>query len=115
MTLSKQKEVRTMRYSNDENLSIDGTSLQGMMQATLAQMIHAFGQPTLGEEGDRVLARWVIQTYEGVTITFYCWKLQQLPAPDEVISWHIGGCKEKAREIGHQLFRHAHGLLAASS
>lgn len=103
-----------MNFRADPNFDISGTSLRGTIQATLGQLTQVFGQPGLGEPGDRVLARWAIKTDDGQLVTIYCWRFAELPAADTVVSWNIGGRNDGARNLAHALFRAQLGLKAAA-
>jgi hypothetical protein len=76
-----------------ENVSIDGTWLQGYMTATRREIEITFGEPYLWGEGDKVTTEWAIQFDDGTIATIYDWKRYEMGAPamDERIEWNIGG------------------------
>ena len=90
----------------EHNEGADGTSLQGYVTATYAELVAKFGEPTF-TNGDKVTAEWVLdfkvvkdgeEDFDYVTATIYDWKRYEEGAPvlNEVYEWHIGGYSETA-------------------
>jgi hypothetical protein len=68
--------------------SVNGTSLQGYVNASYRDLVAAFGEPARYED-DKVQAEWVLRTADGVAVTVYDWKTY---APVETIrEWNVGG------------------------
>jgi hypothetical protein len=81
----------------EHNEGADGTSLQGYVSATYAELVAKFGEPTL-TNGDKVTAEWVLdfkvvkpgeEDWDYVTATIYDWKEYETPMGR--YRWHIGG------------------------
>lgn len=83
----------------EHNEGADGTSLQGYVTATYAELVARFGEPTL-TNGDKVTAEWVLdfkvvkpgeadEDFDYVTATIYDWK--EYETPMHRYRWHIGG------------------------
>jgi hypothetical protein len=89
-----------------------GTSLQGYVTATRAEIEAVFGAPTItGEVNEKVTTEWVIRFVNGVVATIYDWKRYEQGAPemDERIEWHIGGHDKLAYlQVGVELGKRAH-------
>jgi hypothetical protein len=86
---------------NDQNEAFyskfNGTYRIGNIQTTYARLVEKFGQPIVGEDGDKVDAEWLIQFEDGTVATIYNWKNGKcyngddgLPV-EEIIDWNIGG------------------------
>lgn len=105
--------IRIKYRTDSEGSSIDTsrTMLQGTIQATLGQLIAAFGTPALGEDTDRVPCSWAIEFEGAVPATIYLWK-QPTPAENVVTSWNIGGVTADVVQLVHEAFRQAHDLRA---
>lgn len=75
-----------------------GTSLQGYIHATYAELVDFFGEP-LAMLND-VSAEWIFQFEDGTVATLYDWKLSEPIAnyPLEEYEWHIGWRNQKAVE-----------------
>ena len=83
----------------EHNEGADGTSLQGYVTTTYAELVARFGEPTL-TNGDKVTAEWVLdfkvvkpgeadEDFDYVTATIYDWKEYETPMGN--YRWHIGG------------------------
>lgn len=81
-----------MKFTTD-NVSIDGTWLQGSIVATRRELEAAFGAPSFEGEGDKTTTEWDILFDDGTISTIYDWKRYELGAPamDERITWNVGG------------------------
>ena len=74
---------------------VSGTSLQGTITTTKAQLLATFGEPnwTSNDENEKVTIEWGM-AFEDVTLaTVYDWKRYEEGTPDidEVYAYHIGG------------------------
>lgn len=80
-----------MKFTTD-NVSIDGTWLQGHIVATRRELEATFGSPFDGD-GYKTTTEWAIQFDDGTISTIYDWKRYELGAPamDERITWNVGG------------------------
>jgi beta-mannanase len=81
----------------------DGTSLQGYVDASYAELVAAFGEPNAGNDGYKTDAEWVLLDTDTLTlVTLYNYKdgrnyLRAQGKPVEAIrDWHIGGKSTKA-------------------
>lgn len=73
--------------TNDASININGTSLQGYVRTTLAELESKLGQ---AEEGfDKSTAEWSILFEDGTVATIYDWKMPSTPLG--LYNWHIGG------------------------
>jgi hypothetical protein len=83
-------------HNEDDSINIDGTHLQGEIQANYIDLIDAFGEPTTGDEY-KVDAEWLIVFEDGTRATIYNWKDgrnyngDEGTPTDEIKDWHIGG------------------------
>lgn len=71
----------------------------GQIKATYAELVSAFGKPTLGPS-DKVQVEWVVRGYSGphfVEARIYDWKADGFPVDEN--EWSIGGTTAKAVEI----------------
>ena len=74
----------------------NGTSLQGTVNTSYEQLVHAFGEPDFGPnaQGDKVTCEWNISFSDGTEATVYDWKYDETPmGPAE---WNVGGRSKKA-------------------
>jgi hypothetical protein len=76
-------------HNQDDLISIDGTHLQGVIQANFDQLVKTLGNP-LRHQGDKVQAEWAIEFNDGHVATLYDWK-EYDTKPERVTEWHIGG------------------------
>lgn len=107
-----------MKFRTDNHgssIETQQVSLQGYIQATLADLTRAFGAPAVGEPGDRIIACWAIEFEDGSVATIYAWKLSELPEPSATVSWNIGGVTPRVVALIHDAFRETHGLLARAA
>lgn len=90
-----------------------GTSLQGYVTATRAEIEAVFGAPTMAhnDTSDKVTTEWNIRFVNDVVATIYDWKRYEQGAPEmnERIEWHIGGHDKMAYlQVGVELGKQAH-------
>jgi len=88
-------------YKLDNNdAMINGTSLQGHIEATYDDLVKAFGEPafdsTRDGESDKVHTEWALefQNEDGdyITATIYDWKEESAyTSRSGKYRWHIGG------------------------
>jgi len=73
-----------------------GTSLQGYVEISFAELCAKLGEPAPYESGDgKILAEWLlIDEDTGVVATVYCYKEKEIPLARH--KWHVGGFNEKA-------------------
>jgi hypothetical protein len=102
------------RTHNDTQIDINGTSLQGYIQATRAQLERAFGEPDEGGDEVKITTMWTLLYANGEVATIYDWKRYGAgyPKQSELISWHIGANVKRVEAMVHDSFRAAHGLSA---
>jgi len=83
---------------NSEELNPGGTSLQGYVRTTLAELTEVFGEPTYTEaSGDgKVNTEWTL-LINGVLVTVYDWKTETTPAG--WYDWHVGGKDSRAEQL----------------
>ena len=100
----------------DKPVLIHMSMLQGTIQASIAQLEQAFGEPLRFLEGGgaQTSREWHIRFDDDTVATIYDWQKTALgAAPEDVLVWRIGGMKREAAELVHQAFRVAMGLKAA--
>lgn len=98
---------------NHADISINGTSLQGCINARFSELRELFGEPTDGD-GYKVDAEWDLRFDDGTVATVYNWKdgpnycgESGTPVQD-IREWHVGGENKKALDsvqIALDLFR----------
>lgn len=82
--------------------NINGTSLQGYVEATLQELTNAFGTPTYFHPStyDKTQIEWnlLIEDEESKTVvTIYDWKQYGfIPSANETVTWNIGGRNSEA-------------------
>ena len=70
---------------------VGGTSLQGTIAITYAELVDIFGQPSyIPEAGEKTQAEWWLLFTDGTIATIYDWKKYGTPVEDVVV-WNIGG------------------------
>ncbi len=80
----------------NEISKINGTSLQGFIETTFAELKQIFGEPT-SFEGDKTNVEWAIEFDDGKVVSIYDYKQPTIPL--ERYEWHIGGFDKKAVEL----------------
>lgn len=94
-------------YSRQTSNVINGTSLQGYVQATYQELVDAFGDPEIrldGDTGYKVKHLWVINI-EGVICSIYDYKEDLNTGKPE--NWHIGGKQKIAERLINQIIEEA--------
>ena len=81
-----------MKFTQADWEVVDGTSLQGYINATYDQLVERFGQPEGG--GDKTTVEWMLQFEDGTVATIYDWKVDETPT--YMYNWHIGGKNKTA-------------------
>jgi hypothetical protein len=81
-----------MKFTQADWDVVNGTSLQGYVQATYAQLVERFGQPEGG--GDKTTVEWMLKFEDGTVATIYDWKVDETPT--YMYNWHIGGKNKTA-------------------
>ena len=102
---------------NTPVVDINGTSLQGYIQATRAQLVRVFGPPLdYSSDEEKVTTEWHLRFADGTVCTIYDWKRYSAgaPLPNELVAWHVGSTCFAGVGLVHAEFRKAHGLLAAA-
>lgn len=89
---------------NVEGIEIDGTHLQGEFSHSFQEIKSVFGDPILGESGDKVQAEWAIQFDDGTVATIYDWK-EWGTSYENVKNWHVGGYNRKAFDAVKSMLR----------
>ena len=84
---------------NDSTINISGTSLQGYVTTTRAELNKAFGTVEPSPFGDKVIFEWDLHFEnedETLVATIYDYKEERELGIDEVYEWHIGGTSYEA-------------------
>lgn len=78
-----------------------GTSLQGYIETTRAELTRVFGEPTEYGEGGKVTIEWGILFEDGTIATIYDWKRYELGSPTdpELMAYNVGGFSARAVEL----------------
>ena len=79
-----------MKFTNEAD--VNGTSLQGYVQAYYHQLVEVFGEPEAG--GDKTTVEWCLSFADGTVATIYDWK--EYDTPMGLYAWHIGGRSQRA-------------------
>lgn len=76
-----------------------GSSLQGYIEISFAELCAELGEPAPYESGDgKILAEWLlIEEDTGVVATIYVYKEKEIPL--NTYKWHVGGFNEKALNL----------------
>tara|TARA_R100000656_G_C3857649_1_gene109107 strand:- start:69 stop:404 length:336 start_codon:yes stop_codon:yes gene_type:complete len=102
--MNQSREIERIDSQWDK---IDGTHLQGHLNASYEEIVSVLGQPTHPVE--KVDASWDFEI-DSVVVTLYNWKDGQnyngptAPPVEELRSWSIGGHDSKAVEAVAKLF-----------
>ena len=86
----------TFTTHNQAQIDINGTHLQGYVDAKYAELVSLFGKPTDGD-GYKVDAEWMLRFEDGAVATIYNYKNGKNYNGDEGLAveqidhWHIGG------------------------
>lgn len=93
-----------MKFKTASN--INGTSLQGHIEATYSELLAVFGAPTYGpddEDSDKVTCAWELELEDGTVATIYDWK--ESKTPRDSYCWHIGGYGRAAETLITSIFK----------
>lgn len=100
--------MKIINIENSDDVDINMTSLQGRIMATRAELIEAFGEPTISGTGDKTTIEWLLEFtvesefgtgYEYVVASIYDWK--ETETPNGAYLWHIGGHNHKSVDCVH--------------
>jgi hypothetical protein len=86
-----------MSISFKQGGEVGGTSLQGYVTTTYADLVQTFGEPTRDGDGYKVDAEWIITFADGVVATIYNYKDgrnycgEDGLAVEDITEWHVGG------------------------
>jgi len=86
--------------------NINGTSLQGYVEATYSELVAVFGAPSYGPDdadSDKVTCAWELELEDGTIATIYDWKEERTPRDNH--RWHIGGYSKAAETLITLIFR----------
>jgi hypothetical protein len=97
-----------MKFTNDAN--VNGTSLQGYVQAYYHQLVEVFGEPEGG--GDKTTVEWCLEFEDGTVATIYDWK--EYDTPMGLYHWHIGGRNNLAVDRVTKTFKQGANLCTIS-
>jgi hypothetical protein len=81
-----------MKFTQATWQEANGTSLQGYINATYADLVECFGQPEGG--GDKTTVECMLKFADGTVATIYDWKVDETPT--YMYNWHIGGKNKNA-------------------
>lgn len=87
--------------NSTKEIAISGTSLQGYVETTKAELVSVFGDPITYEDGDKVTIEWGIRFEDGTIATIYDWKRYEkgTPKDDELMTYNVGGLTPRAVEL----------------
>jgi hypothetical protein len=83
-------------HNQDATLDINGTHLQGHIDAKYSELVDLFGKPTNGD-GYKVDAEWIVKFADGTLSTIYNYKTGKNycgkagKATEQITDWHVGG------------------------
>lgn len=89
-----------LQYQRQTSNVINGTSKQGEVKATYAELVSVFGQPEIMEDYDKITHLWVVNI-EGVIATVYDYKENLKTGKSE--DWHIGSKQKVAERLVNQV------------
>ena len=86
--------------NSTKEIEIAGTSLQGYVETTKAELVSVFGDP-MNYEDSKVTIEWGIRFEDGTIATIYDWKRYEkgTPKDDELMIYNIGGLNQRAVEL----------------
>ena len=90
-----------MKFTQATWTEANGTSLQGYIRATYAELVERFGEPEGG--GDKTTVEWCLAFEDGTIATIYDWK--EYETPMYAYDWHIGGKSDRAVTRVKQAFK----------
>jgi hypothetical protein len=80
-----------MKFTKDA--IVNGTSLQGHITTTYAELVEKFGEPNCFG-GDKITVEWALEFGDGTVATIYDWKYGETPM--HKTEWNIGGKTKEA-------------------
>jgi len=84
-----------MKFVNDTEVDVIGTSLVGEIITTRAKIEEVFGKPTFDEVSfdEKSYTQWFLEFEDGTVATIYDWKRYEegKVGRHELYDWHIGG------------------------
>ena len=101
LSFSTGANAMTFITHNQESININGTSLQGEIDASYQELCDLFGAPT-GGDGYKTDAEWEVKFSDGTIATIYNWKNgknyegENGQAVEQIRDWHIGGHSAQA-------------------
>jgi len=86
------------KIENNPALNINGSSLKGYVQTTLAELTEVFGEPTYDRPSPdgKINTEWVL-LIDDVLVTVYDWKTGETPTG--LYDWHVGGHDSSAETL----------------
>jgi hypothetical protein len=78
-----------MKFRKATRGELEGTSLQGNLQADYDTLVDVFGIPRDGIDPYKVQVEWLIKFEDGTIASIHDWKSQV--APENVTRWSVGG------------------------
>ena len=101
--------MKYFNVSRDVDQTLTGSSLQGYIKTTYADLVEKFGKPDVIDL-DKSTAEWCVEfcvdlgmgDYKFVNTTIYDWKTDSTPMGE--YEWHIGGDDAEAKEIADAIF-----------
>ena len=118
----KEKTKRFGRYIVEKTTSFGestGTSLQGYVNSTYANIVRRLGEPSGNGDGYKVDAEWILKVREigsdGLVrslfpMTIYNYKDGRNYSGEEglyvedITEWHIGGRDEEVKKVAKEIF-----------
>jgi major membrane immunogen (membrane-anchored lipoprotein) len=87
---------------NDKNIQSGGTSGQGRITTTYAQLVETFGKPSDNFDDNKSDAEWEVEFEDGTIVTIYNWKNgKNYCGPSgtpktKITDWNIGGNSQES-------------------
>ena len=91
-------QMAKLRTHNDEIIDINGTCLQGYVDASAEDLVEQFGAPMIGDSRDKVEYEWNIMNGAPPT-SIYSWKNYGEKSFEQIDSWHVGGRSHEAIDL----------------
>lgn len=106
----KETKVENIKLNfKTVNVNINGTCLQGYIEASYHDLVQVFG-PSNDGDGYKTDAEWAIRFEDNSVATIYNWKNghnycdEDGLSLDEITEWHIGGHDDHAVNNVHYAF-----------
>jgi hypothetical protein len=100
-----------MNFTRATYEDVNNTSLRGFIEATLNELIQAFGKPHLDHPSahEKVNYEWLLKFEDGTIATVYDWKryTNEPLKNNEIIRWCVGGFEKRAQEIVNEIVKKA--------